>query len=261
MGECEVRQQPNIVRVGDPKAKSNSGVLARAGRSDLAQRVFDVAFAVVALVLLSPILLSCAVAVAVESRGPVLYRCRRVGRHGAEFGMLKFRKMHSDATGPRLTSARDPRFTRVGRVLAKWKLDELPQLLNVLRGQMSIVGPRPEDPEFVAVAGAAFADVMTVRPGVTGFSQIAFVCESEILDREEDRIEAYVRRVLPEKLALDGLYARRRSLWTDLRVVAWTVFAGALRRAVAVDRATGKFNVRHRLQEATEPAVTPAGTT
>ena len=253
-----MRQGMHATRVGDPGDQRNSGVLAGAGRGDLAQRAFDLAFALLALLFLSPLLVICALAVVADSRGPVLYRSRRVGRHGVEFNMLKFRKMHADAAGPRLTSARDDRFTRVGRVLAQWKLDELPQLLNVVRGQMSIVGPRPEDPEFVAVARPAFEEVLTVRPGVTGFSQIAFACESEILDREEDLIEAYFQRLLPQKLALDGLYARRRSLFVDLRVVGWTILAVALRREVAVNRATAKFNVRRRRQEAPEPAAQEA---
>jgi lipopolysaccharide/colanic/teichoic acid biosynthesis glycosyltransferase len=249
-----MRQGLDATRVGAPGHRRNTRVLAGAGRRDLAQRAFDLAFALLALLLLSPVFVICALAIVADSRGPVLYRGRRVGRHGVEFDMLKFRKMHADAAGPRLTSARDDRFTRVGRVLAQWKLDELPQLLNVLRGQMSIVGPRPEDPEFVALAGAAFAPVLAVRPGITGLSQIAFASESEILDREDDRIECYVRSVLPQKLALDGLYAERRSLLVDVRAVAWTIFAVALRRDVAVHRGTVKLNVRRRPNSAPKRA-------
>jgi lipopolysaccharide/colanic/teichoic acid biosynthesis glycosyltransferase len=243
-------------RVGDPRNLPNLGIFARAHQSDLVQRAFDVAVALGALVLLAPLLVMCALAVAAESRGPILYRCRRVGRYGVEFDMLKFRKMHAYATGPPLTAARDDRFTRVGRILARWKLDEVPQLLNVLRGEMSIVGPRPEAPEFVDLA--AFERVLAVRPGITGLSQIAFACEAEILDREEDRIESYVRRLLPQKLALDGLYAQRRSLLVDLRVVGWTICAVALRRDVAVHRATAKLNIRRRPATAREPATAEA---
>jgi lipopolysaccharide/colanic/teichoic acid biosynthesis glycosyltransferase len=236
--------------------QTNRRLLGRALPGDRAQRLFDLALATGLLVTLSPIMVLCALAVALDSRGPVLYRCRRVGRYGVEFDMLKFRKMHAYAAGPRLTASRDDRFTRVGGILAKWKLDELPQLLNVLRGEMSIVGPRPEDPEFVAAADAAFASVLTVRPGVTGLSQLAFACESEILDREEHRVDGYLRRLLPQKLALDALYAQRRSLYFDLRVVAWTIIALAFRRDVAVHRTSGRLNVRRRPRRATATAGT-----
>ncbi len=236
----------------DAPLKSISGPLRRA---------LELAFAVSALLLLLPVLALCALAVAVESRGPVLYRCRRVGRHGIEFDMLKFRKMRDGATGPPLTGARDERFTRVGRKLAAWKLDELPQLLNVLRGEMSIVGPRPEDPTFVALAEDDFAVVLTVRPGITGLSQLAFACESEILDREHDRVAGYLERLLPQKLALDRLYALDRTPAMDLRIVVWTFVAVALRRHVAVNRTTGKLGVRRRpaLPQDTLPRQVGAG--
>jgi lipopolysaccharide/colanic/teichoic acid biosynthesis glycosyltransferase len=215
-------------------------------RGDLVRRAFDVAVASAGLVVLLPILAACAVAVLAGSRGPVLYRSRRVGLHGEEFDMLKFRKMRVDATGPRLTCANDDRFTPSGRLLAKWKLDELPQLVNVIRGEMSMVGPRPEDPEFVARAHPSFVEVLTVRPGITGLSQLAFARESEILDLEQDRVDGYLRRLLPQKLGLDALYARERSLGLDARILAWTFLAVLLRREVAVHRATGKMGFRRR---------------
>jgi lipopolysaccharide/colanic/teichoic acid biosynthesis glycosyltransferase len=201
------------------------------------------------LILLAlPVLAACAAAIALDSGRPILFRCRRTGRNGVEFDMLKFRKMPSDAAGPPLTAARDERFTRVGRWLAAWKLDELPQLINVLRGEMSFVGPRPEDPAFVAVAGAEFEEVLAIRPGITGLSQLAFARESEVLDREPDRLEAYVSRLLPQKLALDRLYAREQSLLLDLRIVLWTFISIALRRDVSVHRATGKLGLRRQRQ-------------
>src|SRR5215210_218333 len=116
-----------------------------------AKRTLDVVVSALFLVLLAPLIVLIAIAIKVDSRGPVFYRCRRIGYHGCEFAMLKFRKMVADAAGPALTVASDPRFTSIGRLLARTKLDELPQLWNVLKGQMSLVGPRPEDPAFVAL--------------------------------------------------------------------------------------------------------------
>jgi lipopolysaccharide/colanic/teichoic acid biosynthesis glycosyltransferase len=159
--------------------------------------------------------------------------------------MLKFRKMYDGAVGPALTSADDRRFTRVGRVLAMTKLDEFPQLLNVLRGEMSLVGPRPEDPMFVELEQERFKAVLEVRPGITGLSQLAFAREIEILD-PTDRVGHYVRAILPEKLALDALYATRRSIRMDLAILAWTGLAVIARRDVAVNRTTGGLRLRNR---------------
>ena len=209
--------------------------------------MLDVVLATLFLVILAPLLVVIAVAIKLDSRGPVLYRCRRAGRHGAEFGMLKFRKMYDGADGPALSAAHDARFTRVGRVLARAKLDEIPQLLNVLLGQMSVVGPRPEDPFFVALAPAKFATVLEVQPGITGLSQLAFARESEILD-PADRVGHYVQAILPQKLALDTLYATKRSIRMDLLILGWTALAVLGRRDVAVNRENGKLTRRVRKQ-------------
>jgi lipopolysaccharide/colanic/teichoic acid biosynthesis glycosyltransferase len=187
------------------------------------------------LVLLLPILLVVAVSIKIDSRGPLLYRSRRIGRGGREFEMLKFRKMHSNASGPALTSAADERFTRVGSFLARTKLDELPQLWNVVRGHMSLVGPRPE----------AFGSVLTVRPGVTGLSQIAFAEEGRVLD-VPDPMRRYVEGLLPQKLGLDELYVSRRSLRMDLRILVWTILTVVFNVEVSVNRASGQFTVRRR---------------
>ena len=220
---------------------SNCGVAG-----ERAKRALDVAGALMLLLTLLPLFLACAVAVKLESRGPVFYRCRRVGRHGTEFDVLKFRKMREGVGGPRLTGAHDERFTRVGGILAKLKLDELPQLINVVRGEMSLVGPRPEDATFVAAAGPAFDRILTVRPGITGLSQLAFATESEILDRAADRNESYVKQLLPQKIALDRLYVAERTLPMDLRITAWTLVAVGFRRPVAVYRDSGRLARRRR---------------
>jgi lipopolysaccharide/colanic/teichoic acid biosynthesis glycosyltransferase len=159
--------------------------------------------------------------------------------------MLKFRKMHDGATGPALTVSEDARLTRVGRFLARSKIDELPQLWNVLRGQMSLVGPRPEDPGFVELRRADFDVILKAKPGITGLSQLAFARESELLD-PADRLGDYLQRFLPQKIALDRMYVARRTIWSDLRILAWTVAAIPLRQEVAVNRQTIKLTVRRR---------------
>lgn len=210
-----------------------------------AKQALDRLVALAFLLVLSPLILAVVVAIRVESPGAAFYRARRVGYRGKHFGMLKFRKMRADATGPALTSPEDERFTRLGRFLASSKLDEIPQLWNVLRGQMSLVGPRPEDPSFVELATEDYAEIMRVRPGITGFSQLAFARESEILD-PDDRVGHYVHRLFPQKLQLDRTYAARRSLVLDLRILFWTAAAVLFGREVAVHRETGRLNVRRR---------------
>ena len=147
--------------------------------------------------------------------------------------MLKFRKMQRGASGVALTTANDERFTRTGRFLARTKLDEVPQLWNVLRGDMSLVGPRPEDPEFVERFRDDYAEILGAKPGITGLSQLAFAKESEIID-VDDPVQDYVSRLLPQKIALDRYYARHRSLLLDVKILYWTAAAVILRRNVAV---------------------------
>jgi lipopolysaccharide/colanic/teichoic acid biosynthesis glycosyltransferase len=210
-----------------------------------AKRVLDVAFSAVLLLLLLPVFAACCLAIKLESRGPVFYRATRVGWRGHTLRVLKFRKMVDGATGHALTGDVDPRFTRIGRLLARTKLDELPQLWNVLRGQMSLVGPRPEDSGFVALHESEFAEILSVRPGMTGLGQLAFAKEAEILD-PGDRHGHYVDRILPQKVHLDLLYARSRSFRGDLRILVWTVLPVIMRVNVAVNRSTGELTVRRR---------------
>ena len=159
--------------------------------------------------------------------------------------VLKFRKMRNGVTGSTLTAVHDDRFTRLGRFLAKSKLDEIPQLWNVLRGQMSLVGPRPEDANFVALYGESSADILGVRPGITGLSQLAFAREAEILD-EVDRERDYVSRILPQKIHLDRFYAANCSFRMNVRILVWTVAAVLFHRDVAVNRRTGDLRTRVR---------------
>jgi lipopolysaccharide/colanic/teichoic acid biosynthesis glycosyltransferase len=226
------------------------------------KRVLDVAVAAFLLLVLTPLVVAVAAAIKADSRGPVFYRCPRVGRNGREFKMLKFRKMRDDASGVALTAADDDRFTRLGRFLASSKLDEIPQLWNVLRGTMSLVGPRPEDLGFVTRERRAYDAILRVRPGITGLTQLAFARESEILD-PTDRVGHYVRALLPQKAKLDCLYVARRSVAMDLRILAWTAVAVLLRRDVAVHRETGRLAVRAPRKPALvlvpNPAVVTAG--
>jgi lipopolysaccharide/colanic/teichoic acid biosynthesis glycosyltransferase len=207
------------------------------------KRTFDIAAAVVFLAALIPLFVLIAAAIKLDSRGPVFFRVRRVGHRGMPLMMLKFRKMHHDASGLPLTGEQDPRLTRVGRVLAAARLDELPQFWDVLRGRMSIVGPRPEDPGFVSLHDGAYERILRVRPGITGLSQLAFAEERAILN-DEDPVSDYIGRILPQKIGLDTLYAESHSIFLDFAVLRWTVVATMLRKPVAVHRATGRMNVR-----------------
>ena len=186
--------------------------------------------------------------IVIDSRGGILFRCSRVGRNGRTMSMLKFRKMQRGASGVALTTANDERFTRTGRFLARTKLDEVPQLWNVLRGDMSLVGPRPEDPEFVERFRDDYAEILGAKPGITGLSQLAFAKESEIID-VDDPVQDYVSRLLPQKIALDRYYARHRSLLLDVKILYWTAAAVILRRNVAVHRSTGRMSRRRRPNE------------
>jgi lipopolysaccharide/colanic/teichoic acid biosynthesis glycosyltransferase len=218
------------------------------------KRSLDFIVAAALLVLLAPVILIVAMAIKLESAGPAFYRCPRIGRGGREFYMLKFRKMHDGAKGPALASWEDDRFTRMGPFLAGTKLDELPQLWNVLRGQMSLVGPRPEDASFVKLMPAEFAVIHSVKPGVTGLCQLAFARESKILD-PEDRVGHYVSEILPQKVKIDQLYASQRSIRTDLRILGWTAVAVLFRREVAVHRRTGTLSLRAPRREAQQVAI------
>jgi lipopolysaccharide/colanic/teichoic acid biosynthesis glycosyltransferase len=207
------------------------------------KRTIDVIVAVVLLVLLAPLLAVIALCVVVDSGRPAFYRARRVGQGGRPLDILKFRKMHAQARGGPLTVAEDARFTRIGRWLAATKLDELPQLINVIQGRMSLVGPRPEDPLFVALDPEAFDVILQMRPGLTGLAQLAFRHESEILD-PGDPIGDYERRVLPQKIALDRLYARSANAQLDFEILAWTAFSTILGIPVSVNRTTARMAMR-----------------
>jgi lipopolysaccharide/colanic/teichoic acid biosynthesis glycosyltransferase len=230
--------------VGDAEAINQT---RRAGPVvDLARpvkRLLDIATASTLLLVLLPLIAVVAVAIRLDSRGPAFFRCRRVGYGGREFGMLKFRKLVHDASGGAPTAPEADRFTRLGRVLAKTKLDEVPQLWNVLKGEMSLVGPRPEDARSVELCADEYRHILRVRPGITGLSQLAFAREGEILD-PTDPYGHYVTKLLPAKARLDCLYVSRRSLGMDLKILLWTAAAVLLRLEVAVHRQSGRLTRR-----------------
>lgn len=191
----------------------------------MVKRAFDIVFAFVALVILSPLLLVFTMAVAFSSPGGGFFRQVRVGRNGRAFRLLKFRSMRpgSEAKGQLTIGGRDPRITPVGYFLRRTKLDELPQLWNVLVGDMSIVGPRPEVPRYVALYTPEQRRVLSVRPGITGMASLDYVDENELLAKAADPERAYIEQVMPAKLALDLRYVRERNLLLDLRIIAATV--------------------------------------
>jgi lipopolysaccharide/colanic/teichoic acid biosynthesis glycosyltransferase len=228
-----------------PPAPTHVSSRKPSGVTTVAKRTLDVLVGAVGLLLLLPLMLITALLVKLESRGPVFYRCTRAGHRGRELSMLKFRKMHDGATGLALTTSADDRFTRVGRVLARTKLDELPQLWHVLRGEMSLVGPRPEDHAFVARHQAHYDRILSIRPGIIGLSQLAFADEASILDPAAPE-QHYLERILPQKLGLDLMYVERHSVWFDIKILMWSTVAVLARREVAVDRSTGRMGLRRR---------------
>jgi lipopolysaccharide/colanic/teichoic acid biosynthesis glycosyltransferase len=197
--------------------------------SDIApgKRAFDIAVSLAGLLLLVPVLAVIALLVRLSSPGPVLYRQQRVSRGGRLFELLKFRTMvvGADRLAPNVSATGDPRVTRVGSFLRRSYLDELPQLLNVLRGDMSLVGPRPETPEFVALYTPDERRVLTVRPGLAGPSTLAFMDEADLLAGAPDPVSFYVTTVLHDRVRTDLTYLERRSVGYDIRLLTSQVMA------------------------------------
>lgn len=187
-----------------------------------ATRVLDVVVAGAVLLLVSPLLAVLALAVRATSPGPAFFRQTRVGRAGRPFRLLKLRTMTVRATGPSITSADDARVTPLGRWLRRRKLDELPQLVHVLAGTMSLVGPRPEVPEYVAALGAAGREYTAVRPGLADPATLRYYDEGELLRRAADPERQYVEVILPDKARLSCAYTRERTFASDVRVL-WAV--------------------------------------
>ena len=193
----------------------------------LTKRIFDFVAACSGLTLLFPLLAITALLIKLDSPGPVFFRQERVGMHGRVFRIFKFRTMRVNTEGKRqITIGRDPRITRIGHGLRRFKIDELPQLLNVVRGEMSLVGPRPEVLRYVAHYPKEMRDaVLSVRPGITDWASIEFRDENAILGKAADPEKSYVETILPIKLGYYIRYVRERSFGMDLKIIFLTILA------------------------------------
>lgn len=194
--------------------------------ADRVRRWLDVAASLTGLAVLSPLFLLLSLYVKIDSPGPVFYRATRVGKDGRLFRLLKFRSMviNADGQGPGITATGDPRVTTAGRMLRRTKLDELPQLINVLKGEMSLVGPRPEDPRYVALYTSEQRRVLAVRPGITSAASLAYRHEEQMLVGADWEI-IYREQVMPAKLAIDLDYLARRTLISDIHLIVQTIVA------------------------------------
>lgn len=202
-------------------------VLARRKPQLIAKRAMDIVLSACALAILWPLLLLIALAIWIDDPGPVFYRQVRVGRNGKTFRIFKFRSMVMDADkkGLAITVGRDSRITRVGAVLRKTKLDELAQLLNVLFGQMSFVGPRPEVPKYVELYTPYQRQVLLVRPGITDYASIAYHNENDLLAGAPNPEAMYIEQIMPDKIELNMKYLREISPLADIRLILKTIVA------------------------------------
>lgn len=198
----------------------------------MVKRFVDFMASLIGLILLSPFFLIIAITIKVFSPGPVFYLQDRVGLNGRLFKLVKFRsmRMDSDKLAAITIGKRDPRITGIGQFLRKFKIDELPQLINVLKGEMSLVGPRPEVEKFVKLYNSDQLRVLSVRPGITDYASIEFRNENELLEGKVDPIDFYVREIMPLKLNFNLRYLDNQSLLTDLKIILKTVFLIILRK-------------------------------
>lgn len=195
------------------------------------KRTFDIVFSLLGVVLALPLFLIISILILIDSPGRILFRQRRVGQDGKLFNILKFRTMSHSDKGSLLTLAEDDRVTKVGRFLRKTKLDELPQLFNVLKGDMSFVGPRPEVPYFVAKYTDSQREILKAKPGITDLASIEFRDESELFSEDVDAESFYVEHIMPKKIELNKEYLNKMSLKTDVGIILNTlkVIIGGLR--------------------------------
>ena len=188
------------------------------------KRTFDIGVSFVGLILLSPLMLLAALAIKLDSPGPIMFRQKRIGKGFHPFLIYKFRTMQ-EASGRRrsLTVGDDPRITPTGRLLRRTKIDEILQLINVLKGDMSFVGPRPEVPEFVELFRSEYEEILKVRPGITDLASLKYRDEAAVLEQSENPEEEYLKRILPDKINLSKEYIRRSSFFFDLTLILKTV--------------------------------------
>ena len=189
------------------------------------KRVFDLIASIFGVIFFLPVFIIVPILIKIGSKGPVFFVQKRVGRDFKEFNLYKFRSMVADAPkkGLQITSTDDPRITKIGRILRKTKLDELPQLINVIKGDMSLVGPRPEVKKYVDLKKDEYKKVLSVRPGITDLAAIEFVNEEEILSKFDDKEKAYIEKILPQKIALYNKYIDSISFLEDIRIILKTL--------------------------------------
>lgn len=197
----------------------------------MVKRTLDLILSLIGLLFFFPLLLTIPMLIKREDNGPVFYRGVRVGRYGKPFRIFKFRTMVVDAEkrGGASTADDDPRITRIGKFLRHYKLDELPQLINVIKGEMSIVGPRPEVPQYVKMFTGEEKAILSVRPGITDWATLWNPDEGAVLAGSPDPERLYVEKIRPEKIRLQLEYVRRRSIWIDLTIILQTLAAITLR--------------------------------
>ncbi len=195
------------------------------------KRVFDFIVSALGIVVFSPVLILSALLVKVDSPGPIFFKQQRIGKEFRPFWIYKFRTMRASLDqGPNITIGNDPRITGIGRLLRQTKIDELPQLINILRGEMSFVGPRPEVPQYVQLYRKEYQQILTVRPGLTDLASLKYRDEAALLASAENPEEEYVRRILPDKIMLATDYIQRASFFFDLRLILETILRLVLGR-------------------------------
>ncbi|HEY9248703.1 MAG TPA: sugar transferase [Rariglobus sp.] len=209
-------------RVRDRRGE-RGGQLRKPSVNGAAARIFDIACSAAGLVLLLPLFLALAIAILIDDGRPVFFGQMRIGRDGRPFRIWKFRTMRAASKGSMITASGDSRVTRSGTALRKWKLDELPQLFNVLAGHMSLVGPRPEVPQYVEPESPTWKAVLRVRPGITDLASLMFRHEEKLLGSAQDPEAFYREAVLPAKLQLNLSYLGSRSFTQDLRLILLTI--------------------------------------
>lgn len=190
------------------------------------KRGFDLITSTIGFIIISPILIIISILIKVTSEGPVLFKQKRVGRYGKEFNILKFRTMvvNAEKLGNQITVGKDSRITKVGAVLRKYKLDELPQLINVIRGDMSLVGPRPEVPKYVNLYNDEQRKVLDVRPGITDYASIEYRDENSILGKVDNPEEYYINVIMPHKINLNMKYIKKNNVLIDIKIILKTIF-------------------------------------
>ncbi|MBN2681607.1 MAG: sugar transferase [Bacteroidales bacterium] len=191
----------------------------------MCKRLFDIFFSVLGIIILTPFLVIIAIIILADSRGGIFYLQTRVGKNNRDFRLMKFRTMrpNSDKKGLLTVGGRDSRITRTGYYLRKYKLDELPQLINVLKGEMSFVGPRPEVRKYVELYNQEQKKVLTVKPGITDYASIEYINENELLAKSNNPEKEYIENIMPAKLKINLIYIEKAGLNTDLKIIIKTI--------------------------------------